>query len=413
MKAQVTDAELISALKLLKTHGTPSKAAAASGIPERTLSSWVQRAKAKGFTSASVAENETDNLRAKLKLVEHELATIQKANDDADSIRKTIYRLKALPMEQPTWITKKRPAGLPGVPMALWSDWHWGERVFKDQVGGVNEFNRSIAIERLHRLVDITLDLALHHMVNPQYPGIVVCLGGDMISGGIHEELRETNEGPINECIQELRSQIAAALKILADRFGKVFVPCVVGNHGRATLKPRAKHRVIENHEWNLYTSLEAHFNDIGDKRVQFLIPRETDAYFTVLGHRFLLTHGDTLGVKGGDGIIGAIGPIARGAFKVGRSEAQIGRDFDTLLLGHWHTYIPRGEAAPVIVNGALKGYDEYARLMLRVPYSRPSQALWFVHGKHGITAQWQIYLDEVKKSSDTAEWVTWEKRST
>jgi hypothetical protein len=411
MKSRVTDAELITAMKLVKKHGGPTAASVASGIPIRTLQSWVAIAKGKGINAESKATNELEDLKAKFKLLEHELAVTKKANDTAESIRETIYGLKALPMEQPKWITKLRPAKNPGVPMTLWSDWHWGETVFPDQVGGVNKFDQSIARDRVKRLVDITLDLALHHMVNPDYPGIVVCLGGDMISGGIHEELRETNWGPINDCIAELRGQIAAALKGMADRFGHVFVPCVVGNHGRATLKPRAKHRVIENHEWNLYQSLEAHFHDIGDKRVQFLIPRETDAYFTVLGHRFLLTHGDTLGVKGGDGIIGAIGPIARGAFKVGRSEAQIGRDFDTLLMGHWHTYIPRGEAAPVIVNGALKGYDEYARLMLRVPYSRPSQALWFVHQKHGITAQWQVYLDEVRKSSETAEWVTWERR--
>jgi hypothetical protein len=79
--------------------------------------------------------------------------------------------------------------------------------------------------------------------------------------------------------------------------------------------------------------------------------------------------------------------------------------------MGHWHTYIPRGDACPVIVNGALKGFDEYARLFLRVPYSRPSQALWFVHPSHGITAQWQVYLDEKRKSADTAKWLTWEQR--
>jgi hypothetical protein len=28
-----------------------------------------------------------------------------------------------------------------------------------------------------------------------------------------------------------------------------------------------------------------------------------------------------------------------RGAIKVGRSEAEIGRDFDTILMGHWHHY--------------------------------------------------------------------------
>jgi hypothetical protein len=37
------------------------------------------------------------------------------------------------------------------------------------------------------------------------------------------------------------------------------------------------------------------------------------DVHYRVYGVRFLLNHGDMLGVKGGDGIIGAIGPIMRG----------------------------------------------------------------------------------------------------
>ena len=165
------------------------------------------------------------------------------------------------------------------------------------------------------------------------------------------------------------------------------------------------KGRVYTSHEWNIYCNLERHFRK--DKRISFLIPGESDAYFSVYGHRFLLTHGDSLGVKGGDGIIGSLGPIMRGALKVGKSEAQIGREFDTVVMGHWHQalWLPG-----IIVNGALKGYDEYARLAIRAPYSRPSQQLWFVHPEHGITAKWEIFLDEKRVSTDTSVTLTWEQ---
>ena len=341
---------------------------------------------------------EIRSLRFQVKSLAQDIKAIERQNDTALSIRKTIYSLAAPEINPPKWLISERVAGAPGIPMTMWSDWHWGEIVRKEEVGGVNSFNRAIAKERLRRLVANVIDLAMRHMVKPQYPGIVVCLGGDMISGNIHEELRETNDGHVQQSLIELQDELVAALLIIADKFGKVFVPCVVGNHGRTTMKPRAKGRVFENYEWNLYCQLERYFRN--DKRFHFVVPGETDVHFSVLGHRFLLTHGDTLGVRGGDGIIGALGPIARGAVKVGRSEAHIGRDFDTMIIGHWHTYIPRGEATPVIVNGTLKGYDEYARLYLRVPYSRPSQALWFVDAKHGITAQWQIFLDERRKSN-------------
>ncbi len=343
----------------------------------------------------------------RVRQLERELKDIGREKDTAEDVRRTIYRLAAQIPHPPKWVSQPGKVGFPGVPMTMWSDWHWGEVVNPVEVGGVNAFNRTIAKQRLQILVDQTIDLAIRHMVKPEYPGIVICLGGDFFTGTIHDELRETNEGFVFQILAELQDHMASALRQMADAFGRVFCPCVVGNHGRTTLRPRAKGRVFENYEWNLYCQMERHFR--GDKRIQFLIPGETDAYFTVLGHRFLLTHGDAVGVKGGDGIIGALGPITRGAIKVGRSEAQIGRDFDTLLMGHYHIYCPRGDASAALVNGTFKGYDEFARLVLRVPYARPLQALWFVHEKHGFTAQWPIYLDvQRRKKQKVSEWVTW-----
>jgi hypothetical protein len=182
-------------------------------------------------------------------------------------------------------------------------------------------------------------------------------------------------------------------------------VPCVVGNHGRSTKKMQMKERVFTSHEWNVYCGVARHFRK--SKHVQFCIPETADCAFNLFGHRYLLTHGDSLGTKGGDGIIGALGPIMRGSLKTHRSEAQIGRDFDTLLIGHWHQYIT---LPGLIVNNSLKGYDEYAHLVLRAPYSRPSQALWFTHPEHGITAHWQVYLEKQLAPLTTAKpWVSWQ----
>ena len=344
-----------------------------------------------------------------LLMQQKELRKIKTDNDAAAKIRTEIYGLKDMSPSPPAWLVKPRNPKLPGVPMTIWSDFHAGEVVVPAQVGGVNEFNMTVLEQRIKRLVDITLDLTLHHMMNPNYPGIVVMLGGDMITGAIHEELAITNEVPVQVALIKLQGMLISALTIMADKFGKVFVPCVVGNHGRDTIKPRHKNRVFQSYEWNLYCQLELHFRD--DPRLQFFIPEEVDAYFSVLGHRFLLTHGDSLGVKGGDGIIGVLGPMARGAIKVGRNAAQVGRDFDTLVIGHYHTRVPRSDAMPLLANGCLIGFNEYAHLRLRVPYSRPSQELWFMHQKHGFTASWPVYLDEKRKSEDSAEWITWQRR--
>jgi hypothetical protein len=281
----------------------------------------------------------------------------------------------------------------PGFPMTLWSDWHWGETVDARETGGLNRFDREVALGRVERLVTKTVEILRDYSGrNPVFPGIWVCLGGDMISGGIHEELRETNWGTVEEQAHEVGCALLGALLTMADNFGTVYVPCVVGNHGRRAQKPPAKRRVRENREWGVYKSLEAQL--AGDPRFKFFVPDDPDYLFEVYGHRYLLTHGDALGVKGGDGFIGAVGPIRRGSLRIGTAEAQVGRHFDTLVIGHWHQYQPRGALVPVIVNGAFKGYDEFARIMLRAPFDRPKQALWLATPNHGVGAQWAVDLD-------------------
>lgn len=327
---------------------------------------------------------------------------------DAKVIRENIYNIAAYDPDPPEWLVRSKAGSNRGCPVTIWSDFHYGEVVFKNQVGGVNEYNKQIARARAKKLVETTIDLAHNHMGNAKatYPGAVICLGGDMLGGDIHEELAKTNDRTTQQSIEDLIDILAAGIETMASHFGKLFLPCVVGNHGRSTKKMQAKDRVFTSHEWNVYCALARHFK--ASKNIRFLISDSADARFNVYGHRYMLTHGDSLGVKGGDGIIGALGPILRGSLKTHRSESQIDQEYDTLVIGHWHQplWLPG-----VIVNNSLKGYDEYARLFLRAPYSRPSQMLWFNHPTHGITARWEVYLEPpLERSATRSDWVSWEK---
>lgn len=343
-------------------------------------------------------------LRERVRKLEADLKAVTLSSLDAENIRSTILGLTARTPSPPAWLAESHAGtSTPGVPVTVWSDWHIGEVVTRMQVNGVNEFDLDVAERRIRALVERTLDLCFSHMVNPDYPGIVVNLGGDMFSGEIHEELKETNELPPNAALLWLLDRLAWALDVLAGRFGRVFVPCVPGNHGRDSVKPRAKDAVVRTVDWLLYCLLERHFRD--DPRIRFQIPDTGEALYSIHGHRYMLVHGHDLGVKGGDGIIGALGPIMRGEMKMRWSQAQIDRDFDTLVLGHWHQALPLPRA---IVNNALKGYCEYARGILRAPYSRPSQLLWFHHPRRGIGCRWEIYLEDRESGADLP-WCTFE----
>ncbi len=333
---------------------------------------------------------------------------LQRENDTAEKIRETLYSLASHDPAPPPWTAGKGGTqGSRGVPMTIWSDFHYGEVVNPEEIGGVNKFNRQIAVQRYTRLVNTTVDLAFNHMGRSKisYPGAVICLGGDMVGGDIHEELMATNDRTPHQSVNDLTDLLAAGIETMASKFGRIFLPCVVGNHGRSTHRPRMKGRAFTNYDWSIYCNLERYFRK--EKNIRFYVSPEADAPFNVFNHRFLLTHGDSLGTKGGDGIIGALGPILRGTLKVGRSEAQMSRPFDTLIIGHWHQYIT---LPGLICNNALKGYDEYAHLYLRAPYSRASQALWFLHPERGITAHWQIYLEGLRPASSTGDWVQWRK---
>jgi hypothetical protein len=333
------------------------------------------------------------------------LRELDQDNLSAEHVREAIFHLKAESSLPPDWLIDDRPGkGVSGVPCTIWSDWHLGEVVSRAETNGINEFNLSIADTRIRRLVSRTIDLCFNHMTGTDYPGLVVNLIGDIVSGSIHDELTRTNEITSLQVVVWARDRICWALSQMADKFGKVFVIGVPGNHGRTTKRIESKTFVYQNYDWLIYTLCEAYFKEAGDERVRFYVPVSGDAYYNVYSHRYLAIHGHDLGVKGGDGIIGALGPIQRGAIKTQHSSSQVQRDFDTLLLGHWHQelWLPK-----VFVNNTLKGFDEFALKFLRAPASAPSQSLWFTHPKHGITARWSVFLED-RQRVDNPEWVSW-----
>lgn len=348
-------------------------------------------------------------LASRVRHLETELAATRGRLEHAEAIARVVHLAEGLPPPAPpAWLDEREHTGSVGVPTTIWSDWHLGEVVCPAETRGYNSFNQAVAEQRAGVLVQKMIRLSRLWAGDrfASIPGAVVVLGGDMVSGDIHDELARTNESQILEVVLQARDLLVAALEKVADAFGRVFVPCVAGNHGRIDKKKPAKKYTKRNFDWLIYRLVERHFEK--DNRVQFLIPDSNTANFTVFGHRYTALHGDDLGVRGGDGIIGALGPIMRGVMKVGAQQAELGAQFDTLLLGHWHQYLPLRR---VIVNGALKGWDEYAHTMLRAVPAPPSQALWFTAPRRGITTSCEIFLDgraETAVRSAETTWLQW-----
>lgn len=338
-----------------------------------------------------------------VKALKAQLAAIQRDSVDAEFVKRRIVKLTESVVEVPNWLSRRREVpGELGVPTLFASDWHWAEVVDPRQINGVNEYNLAIAHKRARKLIERTIHLLRRCLVGAKYPGIVFALGGDMVSGDIHEELQATNELEIMPTVVDLIGVLAWCIRELADEFGKVFVPCVSGNHGRNTKKIRAKGRNFTSFDWLTYVMLAKLFE--GDERITFLIPDGPDAAWRVYRHRYLLTHGDQF--RGGDGMIGALGPIIRGDHKKRSRSSQIDQGYDVLLLGHWHQLIQQQR---LIVNGSLKGYDEYANAN-NFGFERARQALWITHPDHGITISMPVNVDDDRERTGTDDWVSWPK---
>jgi hypothetical protein len=65
------------------------------------------------------------------------------------------------------------------------------------------------------------------------------------------------------------------------------------------------------------------------------------------------------------------------------------------MLVGHFHQYV---HTENIIVNGSIKGYDEYAA-SCNFSYEPPQQALFLVNSHRGITFRMPVRCDgyEVK----------------
>lgn len=281
----------------------------------------------------------------------------------------------------PGWVASHDlPKHCPGTPILFLSDVHAGEVVRPEEVLGLNKYNWEIMEKRVTRVFATAAELLKEHLAHNKYPGIVVAFGGDNVSGDIHDELSETNDRSVYESILPMAEMYAEHLTGLADAFGKVRAVGVPGNHGRSTKRPRAKGYAATNADWVIYQVLAKLLAK--DKRITTDFPQSRDFNFEVAGRRFRLTHGDQF--RGGDGMVGALGPIVRGDAKK-RVAAMMTKNaqmiYDTIMVAHFHSTI---NLPHVIVNGSVKGIDEYA-MGENFRFEEPSQTLFTVHPRYGI----------------------------
>lgn len=268
------------------------------------------------------------------------------------------------------------------IPVILLSDWHFEERVDSATVNGLNEYNLEIAAYRWNKCIQNSLKLVHKERQSSDIAQAVIWLGGDFITGYIHEELEESNYLSPVQATRFAKEKIITAIKFYLDhgKFDRITIPCNFGNHGRTNKKPRVATAYKNSYEWMMYMDIADYF--AGDKRVNFSVPNGMFTYVDVMGYMCRFFHGDS--VQYGGGIGGLTVPLIKA---IQRYDQQQKADYN--FMGHYHQLWQATRNCKV--NGSGIGFGPYAQRIGASP-EEPKQAFNLIDRKYGLTTQMEIY---------------------
>ena len=317
-------------------------------------------------------KQERDNAKRQTEKVQKELERMKERFDLVTAIDSVSSNA------EPWKLAKPKKGKYRAIANTISSDQHFGEVVRPEEVQGSNAYDLRIAVMRLKRHAEKFCELGLDHLGYLTYDGAHVWWNGDAFSGDIHEELAKSNELSTLATVDHMIDPVISFFKTIRDGYGKLHISSRRGNHTRTSRKVPAKGRVRESFDWLFMRIIQREFR--GDPNVTFDIPESDDGIIQQYSHRYLATHGDQF--RGGSGISGIMTPLALGNYKKLRRNLSIGDHlvYDTMILGHFHSYLT---LPGLIVNGALKGYDEYAYTQ-NFGYQDPYQAFWVTTPEHG-----------------------------
>jgi hypothetical protein len=327
-------------------------------------------------STARAHKAEVDELKKQISSYQQVIADLN-AQVDVASL------LKSTPVSGQTFkIDRKSKAARESAAVIVASDWHVEESVDPRTVSNLNAFNLEVADRRIERFCKKALRLIEIQRGGTDIPILVLALLGDLMSGFIHEELREENELTPTQTVLWLKERVAKFINTLRNEgnFDQIIIPCSVGNHGRTTIKPRHGTSWKNSYEWLLYKILEQEITD----KVTWIIGESYHTYLEVYGKTFRLHHGDSLVYKGGVG--GLTIPVEKAIANWNK-----GRVADLDIFGHWH----QSQQNPKwISNGSLIGHNAYS-ISIKAPYEPPQQSLFLFDSRRGRTGTWPIFVED------------------
>ncbi len=319
------------------------------------------------------ARSARTELRAVVKDLERRNGELEEAN----AFLLGVNELKHEWTPQPIVTCAKKPRkGLPEATyVSLASDWHVEERVRPEQIGFRNEYNPEIAQERARQFWRSNLTMLNAARAAWHIDQYLLWLGGDLITGYIHEEYEADNYlSPTEATLLAFQMLVEGIDYLLAESdCPRILIATSNGNHGRTGKKKRVTDDFRNSYEFMLYQLLAMHYKD--EKRIRFQLGTGYYNVVDVYGFEVRFSHGDA--VRSGGGVGGLAPPLYR---RIGKL-AQGGDSVNLDCMGHHHQLDFLRLFAR---NGSLIGWNQFAEFLGCEP-EPPQQASFVVDSKHQI----------------------------
>ncbi len=305
-----------------------------------------------------------------LKLATVQIERLEARNDFIDKIGSAPVNIRQIETTSSTNVATA---------FMVLSDGHIDETVNIKSVNGINQYNPHIAEQRIMEFYKSGMQLVKIQRSGIKIDNLVQPILGDMISGHIHEDPKQTNSMTPTRAVLFARDLIISGLTSLQKHFNRIIVPFCVGNHGQLRSGGERTLIIENNLEYILAHFLAEHFKKTN---VEIIIPTGYFQWLNVYGRDIRMHHGET--IRYGGGIGGVTIPLLKAI-----------ANFNTIkpayidIIGHIHQSL-RGKN--YITNGSVIGYNEFAQ-SIKAQYEPPSQAFFLIDKKHGLTLHTPIYL--------------------
>ena len=315
--------------------------------------------------------NKREQAEADLSLAEHRAAVLSATDGQitSRSLRKSSFK----------------PSGKATAILCA-NDWHAEEVVDPEVVNHANQFDLDICEQRVKKTWDGFLQQLSHMRNTANIRDAVLWLGGDFITGYIHEELMEGNLCSPTEAVLWIQDHISAGIDHLLKHgdLKSLRVVANYGNHGRTTKKSRVSSGYANSFEWMAYKQLEKWY--ASEPRISWNVGKSYHVIEEVQGWKVRFHHGDGMRFWGGVG--GLSIPVNKSVAAWNKSDT-LRADLD--IFGHFHQFVDHWNW---VCCGCLIGMSAYA-IRIKAEFQPPTQTIICVSKEHGKTMALPIFCGE------------------